>query len=155
MPLEALLSGAPVIVADDSGCGEVITAVGGGVVVPLGDVDKLAGAIGQVIDHRERWQPQIAAAAARVRERYSPAAVVDALDGIYADAIGVSSPPLERCGVSFVVPVRNGAPWLRTTLKRIWAEATAVPSKSSSLTTGATMDQRGSQERQPTVDPCA
>ena len=33
VPLEALLAGTPVVVADDSGCGEVIAATGGGLVV--------------------------------------------------------------------------------------------------------------------------
>src|SRR4030095_9177665 len=30
VPLEALLAGTPVVVADDSGCGEVVRPVGGG-----------------------------------------------------------------------------------------------------------------------------
>ena len=34
VPLEALLVGTPVVVADDSGCGEVVSQVGGGLVVP-------------------------------------------------------------------------------------------------------------------------
>ena len=46
VPLEALLSGTPVIVAGDSGCGEIVSQTGGGQVVPLGDVDALARAIG-------------------------------------------------------------------------------------------------------------
>ena len=33
VPLEALLAGTPVVVANDSGCGEVIAAMGGGLVV--------------------------------------------------------------------------------------------------------------------------
>src|SRR6266542_504082 len=32
VPLEALLCGTPVVVCDDSGCGEIVTSVGGGVV---------------------------------------------------------------------------------------------------------------------------
>ena len=40
VPLEALLAGTPVVVADDSGCGEVIAATGGGLVVQ-GDADAL------------------------------------------------------------------------------------------------------------------
>ena len=34
VPLEALLSGTPVVVCGDSGCGEVISRVGGGLIVP-------------------------------------------------------------------------------------------------------------------------
>ena len=36
VPLEALLSGTPVVVCGDSGCGEVISRVGGGLIVPPG-----------------------------------------------------------------------------------------------------------------------
>ena len=49
VPLEALLCGTPVVVADDSGCGEVVRITGGGHVVPLGDVDALSRAIDVVL----------------------------------------------------------------------------------------------------------
>ena len=49
VPLEALLSGTPVIVADDSGCGEIMRQIGGGEVVPAGDVDALARAIARTL----------------------------------------------------------------------------------------------------------
>src|SRR5262249_41251912 len=45
VPLEALLCGVPVVVADDCGCGEVIASVGGGEVVAVGDARALAAAI--------------------------------------------------------------------------------------------------------------
>ena len=45
VPLEALLSGTPVVVADDSGCAEIIRATGGGQVTPLSDAVALARAI--------------------------------------------------------------------------------------------------------------
>src|SRR5438034_1069928 len=49
VPLEALLAGTPVVVADDSGCGEIIRQAGGDV-VPLGDADALALAIDRILD---------------------------------------------------------------------------------------------------------
>jgi glycosyltransferase involved in cell wall biosynthesis len=44
VPAEALMCGAPVVVCDDSGCGEVVSAAGGGLLVRYGDVDGLANA---------------------------------------------------------------------------------------------------------------
>lgn len=45
VPVEALLPGTPVVVADDSGCGEVVARTGGGRIVPQGDAPALAAAI--------------------------------------------------------------------------------------------------------------
>ena len=55
VPLEALLTGTPVVVSDDSGCGEVVGSVGGGLVVP-GTDDALATAIDTVLGQPERWR---------------------------------------------------------------------------------------------------
>ena len=49
VPLEALLCGTPVVVCDDSGCGEVISATGGGLVVPPADITSS--------DRRDRSHP--------------------------------------------------------------------------------------------------
>ena len=68
VPLEALLSGTPVIVADDSGCGEIVREIGGGAVVPAGDIDALALAITRALDAAPG--PQITAAAGRIRTLY-------------------------------------------------------------------------------------
>src|SRR5712692_2587959 len=63
VPLEALLSSTPVIVADDSGCGEVVRATGGGQVVAHGDADALARAIDDVLADPCRWRQAATAAA--------------------------------------------------------------------------------------------
>ena len=41
VPFEGLLCGAPVIVSDDCGCGELITEAGAGLLVRYGDVEGL------------------------------------------------------------------------------------------------------------------
>ncbi len=69
VPLEALLAGTPVIVSDDSGCGEVIPGTGGGQVVPLGDADALAHAIEGVLTAPSAWRE---AAARSRRSRAGP-----------------------------------------------------------------------------------
>jgi glycosyltransferase involved in cell wall biosynthesis len=83
VPLEALLVGTPVIVADDSGCGEIVADVGGGLLVPPGDRDALAAAIARVLESRPAWSEHVAAAAARIRRRFAPDAISDQLESIY------------------------------------------------------------------------
>ena len=63
VPLEALLSGSPVIVCNDSGAGEIIRTVGGGQIVPVGDVDVACRRDG--VDDRGQWH----LAAARAHRR--------------------------------------------------------------------------------------
>ncbi len=45
VPFESLMCGTPVVVCDDSGCGEWTAAAGGGVLVPYGDDTALAAAV--------------------------------------------------------------------------------------------------------------
>jgi glycosyltransferase involved in cell wall biosynthesis len=83
VPLEALLVGSPVIVADDSGCGEIVREVGGGLLVPPGDRDALGVAIARILDSRPAWSEPVAAAAARIRQRYAPDVVCEDLESVY------------------------------------------------------------------------
>jgi glycosyltransferase involved in cell wall biosynthesis len=87
VPLEALLSGTPAIVADDSGCGEVVRAIGGGQVVPLGDVDALARAIDRVLGVPSDWRAAAAEAATRARAAYGDDVVCAQLEHLYGDVI--------------------------------------------------------------------
>jgi glycosyltransferase involved in cell wall biosynthesis len=50
---EALLAGVPCVVGDDSGCGELVAASGGGATVPPGDVGSLARALRALLDDGE------------------------------------------------------------------------------------------------------
>jgi glycosyltransferase involved in cell wall biosynthesis len=83
VPLEALLVGTPVIVAGDSGCGEVVRQVGGGQVVPCGDVERLGRAIQDVLDSPAAWPTQ--AAARRIRAAYGGDVVCAELEGVYEE----------------------------------------------------------------------
>jgi glycosyltransferase involved in cell wall biosynthesis len=87
VPLESLLSGTPVIVAGDSGCGEVVRATGGGEVVPAGDVEALAAAIDGVLNEPARWKAAAASAASRVRTKYGAGAVCSRLEHLYNDIV--------------------------------------------------------------------
>jgi glycosyltransferase involved in cell wall biosynthesis len=87
VPIEAILCGTPVVVADDSGCGEVIRRVGGGQVVAQGSAAELAQAINTILDSPEPWRRTAATAAERAREWYAAAPVCEQLEAVYADVI--------------------------------------------------------------------
>lgn len=84
VPLEAILCGVPVVVADDSGCGEIIAGVGGGEVVPVGDAGRLARAIDSILDTPDEWRVRAAAAAGRIRTRFGSDVVSRQLEQVYA-----------------------------------------------------------------------
>ena len=83
VPLEALLAGTPVIVADDSGCAQVIQATGGGQVVPVGDDVALAEAMGRMLAEPAEWRSAAARAALRVRAAYGEDVVCARLEELY------------------------------------------------------------------------
>jgi glycosyltransferase involved in cell wall biosynthesis len=49
VPAEALMCGAPVVVCEDSGCGEVVRAADAGLLVPYGDVEALTNALQRLL----------------------------------------------------------------------------------------------------------
>ena len=84
VPVEALLCGTPVVVANDNGCGEVVTETGGGILVPPGDAPALRTALDRILTERKRWREE----AARARGgalRYSSESVAEALEATYAE----------------------------------------------------------------------
>lgn len=87
VPLEAILSGTPVIVADDSGCGEVIRSVGGGLIVAEGDAQALARAISAVLDEPAKWRADAASAQPAVRALCAPENVCEKLERVYRELL--------------------------------------------------------------------
>jgi glycosyltransferase involved in cell wall biosynthesis len=79
--VEALLAGTPVVVADDSGCGEVVTATGGGRVVAQGDAPALAAAVREVLAAPER--SQVAEADRRIRAWLASDAIAARVETVY------------------------------------------------------------------------
>lgn len=84
VPVEALLCGTPVIVANDNGCGEVIAETGGGLLVPPGDPVALRGALERVLRSRPTWRRRAQAARERAL-RYSSEAVAATLEDTYRE----------------------------------------------------------------------
>ena len=125
--LESILAGTPVIVSGDSGCGEIVARVGGGVVVSAGDESALATAITSALSARDRWSVDIETAADRVRANYGAASVAARMTAVYERACGRrTSAEAARTGVTFLVPVKWNAALSRT-LASIEAQADGRP----------------------------
>jgi glycosyltransferase involved in cell wall biosynthesis len=90
VPLEAILSGTAVIVADDSGCGEMVARTGGGQVVPAGDVDALTRAIGVILDAPSSWRAATVPAAGVIRSTFGDDVVCAQLERLYIDMAAAS-----------------------------------------------------------------
>jgi glycosyltransferase involved in cell wall biosynthesis len=91
VPLESMLVGTPVVVSDDSGCGEVVRQVGGGLVVPGREPD-LAQAIDAVIDRPGHWRGAARAAALEVRARFGADAIGARLEELYGEMLRTPCP---------------------------------------------------------------
>jgi 1,4-alpha-glucan branching enzyme len=83
---EALSLGVPVVVADDSGCGELVSSVGGGLCVPPGDAGALSDALRSMLADRDRWHAEAARASQRLRETLAPARIAERVVEIYGEA---------------------------------------------------------------------
>lgn len=92
--LEALLGGRPVVVASDSGLGEIVRAVGGGLVVDTSHHGRIASALERMFAEPEEARRAARAAGLLVRERFSAPAVVAQLEAVYAE---VSRDRAEKC----------------------------------------------------------
>ena len=71
------------IVADDSGCGEVVGKTAGGQVVPIGSVEALASAIDAVLNAPGSWRARAAESWAHIRNAYSEERVCEQLEELY------------------------------------------------------------------------
>jgi glycosyltransferase involved in cell wall biosynthesis len=85
VPLEAVCCGTPVVVCNDSGCGEVIARLGGGLTVPPGDPPALARGIQSVLDAPDAWRDRVAVAAGRARALFGADVVAAQLERVYWD----------------------------------------------------------------------
>ncbi len=87
VPLEALLCGTPVVVADDSGCGEIVATLDGGQVTPLGDPAALAQAVDHVLAAPEHWRARATRGGAMVRARFGSAGIAERYDALYHELL--------------------------------------------------------------------
>lgn len=87
VPCEALTVGTPVIVSNDSGCGEILAPLPGVTVVSVGDVLTLSAAIDAVLADPPAWRTRARGSADTVHARFGVAAVCAELEGIYAELV--------------------------------------------------------------------
>src|SRR5436309_15532885 len=87
VPLEALLSGTPAIVADDSGCGEIVSRIGGGHVVTAGDVDALVRALATILDAPSSWRAATVPAAGLIKAAFGHDVVCAQLEQVYMEMV--------------------------------------------------------------------
>jgi glycosyltransferase involved in cell wall biosynthesis len=87
VPLEALLCGTPVVVAGDSGCGEVVAALPGGQVVPIGDAHSLAQAVGRVLALPAPWRQRAIEGGRLARRLYAAPVVAERIDALYREVL--------------------------------------------------------------------
>ena len=87
--LEAIMAGTPVIVADDSGCAEVIHDIGGGQVVREGDARALAMAIGGAIADPVAARRSLAGARARAMAIHADDRIASLIEALYVQVAGI------------------------------------------------------------------
>jgi glycosyltransferase involved in cell wall biosynthesis len=85
--LESLLCGTPVVVADDSGCGEVVARVGGGLLVEPGDPGALARALAAILAEPGRWRAAAREAAAAIRAHFASDVIAARCEEVYEAAM--------------------------------------------------------------------
>jgi glycosyltransferase involved in cell wall biosynthesis len=95
VPLEALLAGTPVVVCNDSGCGEVIAETGGGCLTRPGDITALASAIERVLGDVPAWRADARAGAVSARRLFGTQVVCEQLESLYSGILH-EQPAAER-----------------------------------------------------------
>lgn len=81
---EGIMCGSPVVVCDDSGCGELVRDSGGGEAVPYGDARALAAAIGGLLDAADKRARHVRDGQAWVREHLGWGSIAARTAEIYA-----------------------------------------------------------------------
>lgn len=84
--LEALACGVPVVASNVGGLPEVVDEECGAL-VPVGDVDAIAGRVLELVTDQRRWERASQAAAARARE-FSAEKIVPQYEAVYQQVVG-------------------------------------------------------------------
>ncbi len=87
VPFEGLLCGAPVVVADDCGCGELIAEAGAGLLVGFGDVDGLRARIRTLIEDVAAGEAMVRRGRRYVEDRLSFVRVAAQHEALYTQVL--------------------------------------------------------------------
>jgi len=88
VPLEALMCGTPVIIAGGSGSAEVITTVGGGLIIPPNDLGALTSSITTMLEDPNRWCGEVEIAKSKIRSLYAANVIAIQLEELYSNIVG-------------------------------------------------------------------
>jgi len=94
--LEAMAAGRPVVATSVGGLGDAVVDGETGLVVPPDDPDRLAGALARLLRDPELGARLGRGGPARIAERFSPAAMVDAYVKLYARVLAGPGTAAER-----------------------------------------------------------
>jgi glycosyltransferase involved in cell wall biosynthesis len=96
--LEAMAAGKPVVATDVGGVGDAVVDGETGILVPCGDVERLAVALESLLADPARGRAMGASGRERARARHSPAAALAALESVYIRLAGrdATGHPLDR-----------------------------------------------------------
>jgi glycosyltransferase involved in cell wall biosynthesis len=87
VPCEAIMCNTPAIVANDSGCGEIISRIGGGYLVHYGDVSQLKDAITHVLECPEEARDRARKGRQYIIQNLTWDKIIDQVENIYTDVL--------------------------------------------------------------------
>ncbi|MDQ6837221.1 MAG: glycosyltransferase [Actinomycetota bacterium] len=90
-PLEAMRAGVPVVLSDVIGNRDVIEPGRSGMLCPFGDIDGMARAIVELLEHDSRRVAMTEAASARLRQRFDLRCMGEALTALYRALSGAGA----------------------------------------------------------------
>ena len=102
VPFEGLLSGTPVVVGDDCGCGELIQEAGAGLLVRHSDVDGLRERIETLLEDRGRAKQMVARGRRYIEERLSFTRTARLHKELYAHVLSGHEAPADAPHLSLV-----------------------------------------------------
>jgi glycosyltransferase involved in cell wall biosynthesis len=107
---EALMCGAPVVVCDDSGCGEMVRAAAGGLLVPYGDAAALANALQALLDDQERRKQLVANGRRFVQQHLGWDRIAQDTRDLYREIVRAGRPAVSAAARESRPPERRGTP---------------------------------------------
>ncbi len=110
--IEALAAGTPVVATDVGGVADVVADGLDGILVPEGDIEALAAALGRLARDRELALRMGVAGSERVVERYRVERLVDDVDRLYRELLedaGLPPPPRSLVATAALLPARRTA----------------------------------------------
>lgn len=91
VPFEGLLAGAPAVVGDDCGCGELVQAAGAGLLVRYGDTWALTAALRRLLDDPDDRAARVARGRSWIARHFDWTHVAGLMEAVYLKALARGS----------------------------------------------------------------